>query len=590
MAGIAGMGRPGALQQPVPVAPPPVVPPMATSSPPMATGSPAPAGTPPPTDQDLESLYQQHAAPQAQASDPELESLYQKHSEEPGLVDKGIARVKKSFGEFIDDPKRLGTAADAMIAGADNWALGGYAPQVFGAIGAAGGLLTGDTNIKNNYVKARDSETAYLNEQSDKSPIAYGIGAATGGAMLATRGGATEEVSGYAQAAGRGAKAGAIWGALANPGDKEGEINPAQLAERMKNGVIGGTLGLLFGVGGQAATEGAEAISNTKAYGAVKDFFSNYLGSIKPDEKEIAALSDTVAPERGVQAQIKYALDQNEKATAAGIQLQPHELFPHDGELRNAYKAALNSGKFKEAQLARGDLINEIVTKMGSGFQSGGKTAANAISDVSNLTDLTGAGIGDIRDDIIEASKAPRKNLSVDPANQTKQMDLMDLPTLGPVQGGGRAENAARAASGGQAGLIGNQTKALINTQSQQGLFTPGEAVKVNATNLQGIIHGLREDLGFTNLSNSEGVFTGYTKPTTEMTEELAERMDMTKGKAALLVKDVAKISDVLANNDGKMTPEQLDQFRKTFQKMVDAHAPGATENPIGCVSRLRCS
>ena len=116
------------------------------------------------------------------------------------------------------------------------------------------------------YLEARDENIKRLADEKAEHPIASGVGTAAG--IVA---GAVMPAAKIAKTAGlgakmlQGAKTGAMYGAIANPGDTEGEYSPLQVMDRGKNAAIGAGIGAIAPV----AVEGVK-----KGAGAVKDYLS----------------------------------------------------------------------------------------------------------------------------------------------------------------------------------------------------------------------------------------------------------------------------------------------------------------------------
>lgn len=117
------------------------------------------------------------------------------------------------------------------------------------------------------YVENRDENLKRLEQESKEHP--YASAAGTGAGILASSllpaGAVAKEASLGAKAL-AGAKSGALIGGLANPGDKEGEISPLQLGDRLKGAAIGGAIGAAAPV----AIEGA-----SKTISSVGDYLRN---------------------------------------------------------------------------------------------------------------------------------------------------------------------------------------------------------------------------------------------------------------------------------------------------------------------------
>tara|TARA_R100001086_G_scaffold200856_1_gene117057 strand:+ start:5119 stop:6975 length:1857 start_codon:yes stop_codon:yes gene_type:complete len=148
-------------------------------------------------------------------------------------------------------------------------------------------------NVQTNdpsYVERRDRNARRLERQSEEHPVASAIG--TGAGIVSTAlvpVGAASKGASLAEKAYRGAKAGAKIGALANPGDIEGEAG-LQIDERISNAATGAALG------GAAplAVKGAEKLAGAagkvlRDKGALKA--TRALGRPKPTQARKMAKS-----------------------------------------------------------------------------------------------------------------------------------------------------------------------------------------------------------------------------------------------------------------------------------------------------------
>lgn len=139
------------------------------------------------------------------------------------------------------------------------------------------------------YVEARDENIKRLAQEKKSHPnaaLAGDVLGIAGNAILT--GGVAKALGTGASAAStlwgrleQGAKTGAAIGALANPGDAEGEVSPLQVPDRIHNAGVGGVLG----AGATALAEGL---------GAAKNKFTDYFKG-KADEKAIGAVGATKA-------------------------------------------------------------------------------------------------------------------------------------------------------------------------------------------------------------------------------------------------------------------------------------------------------
>lgn len=222
----------------------------------------------------------------------------------------------------------------AALSGFGQGASFGYLPQLQAATEKGVDYLFGDNTDEKlrsqgfeiaqdpSYVETRDQyikDTESLQASNPKSFIAGNIGGsiATG---IATGGGVSALTKGT-QAASLGsriataAKTGAVVGAVRNPGDTEGELNPIQLEERAINAVQDAFTGVAIQGAGEIIGNTAKAVKNSpkvlkawsqvksyKASGAMLKDFRKSFGNRKVSEigqtmidKKIVSVGDDVA-------------------------------------------------------------------------------------------------------------------------------------------------------------------------------------------------------------------------------------------------------------------------------------------------------
>lgn len=207
--------------------------------------------------------------------------------------------------------------AQSALQGFGQAATGGYLPQLQSALG---GLMPNpsediDQKLKDRGFKVNESPDTYVYRRDEmikrdqslqnQAPGAY-LGGQVGGALssaVATGGlmGAGTKATGLAGGALKAAGAGAVQGALQNPGDTEGKVSPIQGPERLANAKSGAAFGAatfgvgktLEGIGNKIASFPGklEEFSQTKAFKAIggiqKDFMKLVKNDNAPDPKDI---------------------------------------------------------------------------------------------------------------------------------------------------------------------------------------------------------------------------------------------------------------------------------------------------------------
>lgn len=174
----------------------------------------------------------------------------------------------------------LGKAQTTLEHGANALSLG-YLPQMQAAaaplIYKGLNALTGQNVEPDSYVNERDQNIKRLEAEQTENPktaLASQVGGGVLGAAIVPMGAAAEG-AGIGKAALQGARFGAGYGFLQNPGDTEGEVNPLQLKDRVENagqglatgGITGGVTGAAAKVlrGAAGASENLKSLAETQA-------------------------------------------------------------------------------------------------------------------------------------------------------------------------------------------------------------------------------------------------------------------------------------------------------------------------------------
>lgn len=195
-------------------------------------------------------------------------------------VDSGGPKTRAEKIAFIQAEKARpkSSIADTALEHFGKGASLGYLPQLqAGAeqvMTPALNFLTGNDVKADDYLTARDKNIKRQTQQAKDNPITAGVsdlagGLATGIAtspLMPGAGAATTLGGKIGLGAIQGARTGLVYGAVANPGDVEGVINPLQLQDRGVNAIKGGLAGAAIGaaapVVGQAIKSGAATVSD----------------------------------------------------------------------------------------------------------------------------------------------------------------------------------------------------------------------------------------------------------------------------------------------------------------------------------------
>lgn len=184
-------------------------------------------------------------------------------NETPGLLDRAQALerglVRPGQELFSDQAlqekkKALETAANTVI--------GGYLPQVYGALKSGPGILQEGSEGQKEYLKSRDEMDSELKNTGGGTKA---IGTAVGLIPGLVTGGAAPELTATVP---RAATTAGLLGAAQNPGDEPGKIDPIQAKERAKSGLVNAAIGGVVAKGAQAlegASEGLKSTANLRA-------------------------------------------------------------------------------------------------------------------------------------------------------------------------------------------------------------------------------------------------------------------------------------------------------------------------------------
>lgn len=236
-------------------------------------------------------------------------------------LEKGKSSFKVGEAPWELDQKKpevsAGEQAEAALQGFGQAATFGYLPQLQALaqpiLEPIYETVTGENlsdvekmspeERKKNYLKERDEFLKRDVSLAQKAPLAYGAGTVAG--ALALPGGSAATGAGAAAKIAKAGMSGALFGALYNPGDKEGEFSGFQLEERIKQGLIGGaTAGVLQGT--MKAGEKAAQLWANKGKGLEKSANQMALKALGAKTGELRKLYN----KRALDKVGKFALDE----------------------------------------------------------------------------------------------------------------------------------------------------------------------------------------------------------------------------------------------------------------------------------------
>lgn len=191
-----------------------------------------------------------------------------------------MQQLEGEVGHAAPPPGQIGKAQTTLEHSANALSLG-YLPQMQAAaapfIYKGLNALTGQNVEPDSYVNERDQNIKRIDAEQVENPktaLASQVGGGILGAAMVPMG-AVAEGAGVGRAALQGARFGAGYGLLQNPGDTEGEVNPLQLKNRVENageglvtgGVTGGATRAAskFLRGAAGASESLKSLAETQA-------------------------------------------------------------------------------------------------------------------------------------------------------------------------------------------------------------------------------------------------------------------------------------------------------------------------------------
>jgi hypothetical protein len=193
---------------------------------------------------------------------------------------EGAKAIGNSALDFV---KGLPGDINAGVNAAADTATFGYAPQIAGAGGAAlgaikdaatGSLPSSDSILKD-YLSSRDKALAAQELSQKNQPISSGLGTIAGAIAAPVPGFGALSAETKLGKVGIGALKGAAIGAVSNPGDQTGKINPVQLDDRLGDAMIGAPLGVAGEGLAKAAEKLPDAITSLRRYFTAKELGAN---------------------------------------------------------------------------------------------------------------------------------------------------------------------------------------------------------------------------------------------------------------------------------------------------------------------------
>lgn len=364
-----------------------------------------------------------------------------------------LAQLEAEFGgQQTPMQSTQSRPVEAFVQNVGQAASFGYLPQIQAAVGpyiqkGADFLFGDDTNKQlaaqgfkiqeapqKEYVQRRDEAASRLEQLTAENPkaslLGTGVGAISGGIGLGGLFGAGAKTATGLQRVGQAAKGGALIGAIRNPGDVEGELNPSQLKERAVNVLKDAATGAVLQGGFEAVGGIAKILKNApdnlknysqikavKAGGAMLKDFRKQLGNKKANELGQAIIDNgiiSVGDDINAIAQKAEGLKQLTANNLDEIYTQADDIINKamqagDESIKNSIAGSeINLTKF--SQDYKQNLANKYKGMAGS------KTVINRLSDeLDNIAESGVVNLSKLRevrgtvDDLIDFSKANRE-------------------------------------------------------------------------------------------------------------------------------------------------------------------------------------
>lgn len=312
------------------------------------------------------------------------------------------------------------------------------------------------------YTSLRDENIARQQQLARDNPKAY-YGGMVGGAvaMAPALEAGVAEVAPEAATATRLRKAatmGAAAGAIANPGDKAGEVAPLQLEDRAKNAAIGAGTGVAVDLGARAAGAALSAGKVTgKVVGATKDTISSLLSPrVAADAPELEAIAQKNGiPGELVSAAHRYGPDSGitrlQRTIAEGSSGEPYLQAHNEGILKTSQalenRIASTFGVPHGTEADAGQAIKDAVdSHISNVFDNADITYANASKKLGPIS-LDESGMDALRSKAVgmknEALRLLRTSASPTQKSQAQNLQEWSDLILSKVEKGGSYKELA---------------------------------------------------------------------------------------------------------------------------------------------------
>lgn len=257
--------------------------------------------------------------------------------------------------------------------------------------------------------------------------------------------------------------------------------------QEMGGQLIGKAVGKAYGAY-KAIGQAEAAVPTAAGEKATRKAISRYGGVLSDQQKTgllqsminlfvppppVSTIATAGIPEQKLVANMANALEMNEKARRVGVNLLPHELYPTDPVLNEMHASAIGSKEFQDHSISRGDYVRQLVEQQSEAFQTGGKTAKQALATASTADKFVGQELQLMSEKAIDAAKSKGKDGWVDMTN-LKNLLVTLRNDMGFTQPVAASEKPVFDSMGMQIGAT--KQAASIGAPSKKGLEAYAEA------------------------------------------------------------------------------------------------------------------
>lgn len=422
---------------------------------------------------------------------------------QPSIDEMRLALEESSKSKQKAEPKN--SAGMSALEHFGNAASLGYLPQISAATEPVTNkildFLTGNNvseGDKSTYVQRRDEVTRRLKQQEQEHPTASMAGSIGGGlsggiAMMPLLPGAQAAKAGggllslIKQGAITGAKQGAVYGAVSNPGDVEGQVSPLQPIERLQGTAQGAAFGGAVGGAVPAAIAGGKKV--VEGIKEIPSSLLSYLGGVKKDViKEYTQFHSRINAAPSIE-ELKNVSDDFVGKLAADVE-----------------SAKLNHSEAKDA-------FKAFESDLKDTFRNQGYDAKEAVASAKiTLENAHRASIQNTAQDIVDTVKSLQDEVV---AGSSKSFEILEKSGIeipvAPVKAKITTLINQMKVNGQEA--VGSEAKAAISRLEEMRASLDGFSKKIPAAETKKLLQQIQRDASY---GMGPGQFNGETDKATK--------------------------------------------------------------------------